>query len=178
MLDLVFVLAIAAIVTALAVPHGRAGIDRARGLAAARYLAARMALARAQAVSQGATVALQFDDGEGDMRFATFVDGNGNGVRARDIEAGVDWPLDPAVQLSDLFPGVVIGLAADTPGTDAVQLGRSTILSFTPSGTATSGTIHVLGRDGTQWAVRVLGATARTRVLRYVSDSADWVEAF
>jgi hypothetical protein len=48
-----------------------------------------------------------------------------------------------------------------------VQLGRTNLLTFTPAGTATSGTIYIRDREGTQWAVRVLGATGRTRVLRY-----------
>ena len=41
---------------------------------------------------------------------------------------------------------------------------------------ATSGTIYLRGRDGSRVAVRVLGATGRTRVLRYVVPTGDWSE--
>jgi hypothetical protein len=51
-------------------------------------------------------------------------------------------------------------------------------MSFTPSGTATSGTIYIRGRDGSQFAVRVLGATGRTRVLRYLPARKEWTDAF
>ena len=63
-------------------------------------------------------------------------------------------------------------------GADPLRIGSSNLLSFTPFGTATPGTIYVRGRDGTQLAVRVLGATARARVLRYVPRTREWVETF
>jgi hypothetical protein len=56
-----------------------------------------------------------------------------------------------------------------------VQLGGSSLLSFTPSGTSTSGTIYILGRDGSQFAVRVLGVTGRVRLLRLDTASEEWV---
>ena len=162
---------------AVAIPQLLATVDRSRGLAAARYLASRMALARAQAVSRSATVALWFE-GEGRaVSFGIIQDGNRNGVRAHDIQLQIDRLIEAPVVLSDLFPGVDIGLAPQTPVTDALQLGGTSILSFTPSGTATSGSVYVRGRDGTQWAVRVLGATGRSRVLRYVPTTREWVNA-
>jgi hypothetical protein len=50
------------------------------------------------------------------------------------------------------------------------------LMSFTPTGTSSSRTLYVRGRDGSQYAVRVLGATGRTRVLRYVSATRAWIE--
>ena len=84
--------------------------------------------------------------------------------------------MGPAL-LSDLFPRVEIGLAPQAPAPEAVQLGGTTILSFTPSGTATSGSVYVRGKDGTQWAVRVLGVTGRVRVLRFEPATGEWVHA-
>jgi hypothetical protein len=104
-------------------------------------------------------------------------DGNGDGVRSADIALRIDRVIEPPVLLADLFPGVAIGLAPQTPATQAVQLGGTSILSFTPMGTATSGSVYVLGRDGTQWAVRVLGVTGRVRLLRYVPSTGGWVSA-
>jgi type II secretory pathway pseudopilin PulG len=166
------------VLLAVAVPQTLTTVDRARGLAAARYLSGRMALARAQAVGRSTTVALRFLAEPTGTSVAVVEDGNRNGVRTYDIALGVDRSTDAPVHLSDLFPGVEIGLTPQTPGTDAVQLGRTDIMSFTPSGTATSGSVYIRGRDGTQWVVRVLGVTGRTRVLRYVPATSEWVHAF
>ncbi len=176
-LDLLFASTAVCVVCAIAIPQTLSTIERSRGLAAARYLAMRMTLARAQAVSRSTTIALRFVEGSQGISVSVFQDGNRNGVRAQDIALQIDRPIDAAVLLSDLFPGVEIGLTPQTPGTDPVQLGGSNILSFTPRGTATSGSVYVRGRDGTQWVVRVLGATARSRVLRFVPTSGEWVYA-
>ena len=109
--------------------------------------------------------------------FQMFVDDNHNGVRTLDIASRVDRPIDTPVHLSDLFPGVVIGASGDV-GTDPVRIGTTDLLSFTPLGTATPGTVHVLGPDGLQLAVRITGATGRTRVLRYVPSTEQWVDTF
>jgi len=137
-----------------------------------------MALARALAVGRSTTIALRFSLMPGGVEIATLADGNRNGVRTPDIEAGIDRMLDAPIRLADLFPGVGIGLTPQVAGTDPIQLGGTDILSFSPHGTATSGSVYVTGRDGTQWVVRVLGATARTRVLRFVPSSGEWVHAF
>ena len=174
LLEVIFVMAVTVILAGMAVPETMAAVDRSRAWAATRYLASRMALARMQAVGRSATVGLRFADEEG-FGFDTFVDGNRNGVRTGEIASGVDRPLDPLTRLSDLFPGVVIGLSEDDEG-DPVRTGSSSLMSFTPVGTATSGTIYIRGRDGSRFAVRVLGATGRTRVLRYVARTRDWSE--
>ena len=174
---MVFSCTVICIMCAVAIPQTLSTIERARGFAAARYLASRMALARAQAVSRSTTIALRFVEGQTGITITAIRDGNRNGVRARDIDLQIDRPIDTPVRLADLFPGVEIGLTSQTLATDPVQLGGSNILSFTPHGTATSGSVYIRGRDGTQWMVRVLGATGRTRVLRYVLATSEWVYA-
>jgi type II secretory pathway pseudopilin PulG len=176
LIELLFVVGLLTVAAAAAVPQLQASVDTLRGRAAARYLAGRMMLARALAVRDGAAVALRFVDHDNGISFAVFQDGNRNGVRAADIDLGVDRLVEAPVRLGDLFPGTAIALVPGTPAAEAVTLGGSDLLSFTPSGTSTSGTIYIRGRDGTQWAVRVLGATARVRVLRYAPRSGEWVE--
>ena len=144
-------------------------------MAAARYLGGRMVMARTYAVTRSANVALRFTPTDSDATFQMFVDGNGNGVRTADIAGGVDRPLDQAVTLSDLFSGVMIA-AADKA--DPIQIGSANLMSFTPLGTATPGTIFVRGREGLQLQLRVVGATGRTRLLRYDEASGDWVDSF
>jgi hypothetical protein len=92
----------------------------------------------APAVERATTVALYFEvDGRG-TRFSTVEDGNGDGVRATDIEQQIDRVIETPTLLSDLFPGASIGIAPGTPASEALALGGTRILSFTPNGTATS----------------------------------------
>jgi len=177
LIEVLFVTSLIAIVSAMAVPQSLTTIDRVRAAAAARYLASRMAMARSHAVMRSAHVALRFDEGRSGITFRMFVDGNHNGVRTIDIESRVDPPLDAPARLSDLFPGVAIAVS-DEIGSDPLRIGSSNLLSFTPLGTATSGSIYVRGRDGSQFAVRVLGVTGRARVQRYVERTRAWVNSF
>jgi hypothetical protein len=104
------------------------------------------------------------------------LDGNANGVRAQEIASGIDREVRTPVRLEDLFPGVAIALPPGAEGA-ALQLGGTDLLSFTPSGTSTSGSIHLLGRDGSQFAVRVLGVTGRVRLLRFDPGTGAWVDS-
>lgn len=166
---------IVALLTATALPQALATMDHSRATAAARYIAARMARARVQAVARAATVAVRFEEDGTGVRLATFLDGNRNGVGAAEILRGVDTPLDAPVHLGDLFSGVVVG---SSPTGSPLRPGATTLMSFTPVGTSSSNTIYILGRDNTRLAVRVLGVTARTRVLRYDAGAGDWVALF
>jgi hypothetical protein len=154
---------------------GRRGDDRAQG--GLRPGTRTETLARAQAVGRAATVALRFQRDATGIRLSVVVDGNLNGVLAREIDSGTDGPIQAPVRLEQLFPGVVIGMPAESDD-DPVQLGGSEILSFTPAGTATSGTVYLRSRDGSRFAVRVFGVTARVRLLRLDQSSGDWVESF
>ena len=174
---MLFVTALIGILSAIAVPSSLTAVDRARASAAARYLASRMAMARSHAVMRSANVALRFDENGAGITFQMFVDGNRNGVRTHDIAAHVDRPLGAPARLSDLFPGVAIAVSGKA-GSDPLRIGRSNLLSFTSLGTATSGSIYVRGRDGSQFAIRILGATGRVRVQRYVSSTGAWVDSF
>jgi type II secretory pathway pseudopilin PulG len=171
------VAALVLIVCAIAVPELLGSVSRARGLAAARFLAIKAAHARTQAVARSNTVALVFVEQPAGITFRTYVDGNRNGVRAADISRQIDRPIDERVRLFEQFPGVAIAVSARAPFDDPLVLGPSNMLSFSAAGTSSSGSVYVSGRDGTQWAVRVLGATGRTRVLRYDAAIDDWVEA-
>ena len=175
LVDVLFVLSLIAILSAVAVPQSLTAVDRIRAVAAARLLASRMATARAQAVMRSAHVAIRFEEGRSGISFRMFVDGNGNGVRTADIDADVDAPLDAPTLLSDHFPGVAIAVSGSA-GTDAVRLGSTDLLSFTPLGTATTGSIYVRGRDGSQFAVRVLGTTGRARIQRYIERTRTWID--
>jgi Tfp pilus assembly protein FimT len=171
-------MALTLVLGAMAIPGITAGLDRSRAGIAARYVSAQMALARTQAVTRSASVALRFGAVDTGYEFDTFVDGNANGVRARDIEAGLDRRISTAQRLRDQFPTVTIDVRPEVGvGSDPIRIGNSALLVFTPRGTATPGSIYVLGRDGTQFVVRIVGATARTRVQRYNRTRRTWEDA-
>jgi len=182
-LELLLTLAVSVTMTAIALPLTAASLDDLRTGMAARYLAARIGDARLHAVSRSARVALRFDPSDGDYGFAEYRDGNANGVRTADITAGIDAEVSPRRFLRDSFSGVLFGLRAGVPDvdgvqvanvTDGVRLGTARILTLGPDGTATSGTLYLHGR-GSQYAVRILGATGRTRVLRFDPGVQQWI---
>ena len=150
LLEVLFVLALTVVVSAMAVPFALAGLDQSRAAAAATYIAGRLMQARLEAVKRSAFVALQFAEMNGEYWFQTYVDGNGNGVLARDISRGIDRPLGAAEQLDQHFRGVTFGICPSvTPGVpgdpfnpnDHIQIGQATVMSFSANGSSTAGSL-------------------------------------
>ena len=181
LLELLFTLSIAVVLAGITIPVSRAAVDDLQTAAAARYVAGLVFNARMDALKRSRSVGFRFVAAGSDYEFRTFVDGNNNGLRTLDIRSGVDAPLDAAQRLADNFPGVRFGLHAGVPDADGVaagssdglRIGAARILAAGPDGTATSGTLYVQGRRA-QYAVRVLGATARTRVLKFEPGAGTW----
>jgi len=150
---------------------------------AARHLASVLQLTRMEAVRRGAYVALWFQSSAAGVRYASFADGNGNGVRTADIGRAIDTQVSAWESLSDHFTGVTFAIGQGVTDIDSgaslsgdpVRLGGSDVLSFSPTGTATSGTLYLRGRSGLQYALRVLGATGRVRVLRFAAGEGQWL---
>ena len=161
--------------TATALPRMLARLDEARVAGAARYLAARF-----YGHAHGSRHPL---DGGGDAIHrhecrlhlcGVCVDGNGNGVLARDIDHNVDRQLHSPEQLSSQFSGVDFGTlpglpaidaGSPAPGDDPIRFGASNMVSFSALGTSSSGTLYIRGRGDAQYAIRLVGATARVRII-------------
>ena len=180
--ELVFAMSLSLVLVGVALPIGGDALDDMRARGAARYLAGRIGGGRFAAINRSRAVGLRFVAATPDYQFASFIDGNGNGIRTADIQGGIDLGLDAARQLGSDFRGVRFGLVVGIPDVDGVRntspdgvrIGTARILTMSPDGTATSGTLYLeCGRA--QYAVRVLGATGRTRVLKYEQGSASWV---
>jgi type II secretory pathway pseudopilin PulG len=152
------------IIAAASAPPLLTALERSRAQSAARFVFARMMLARARAAAHGNVVALRFAGSPAAAVLTTFVDRNRNGVRAADIAAGVDTEETPGIALQSFFGGVAV-----EPVT-----AEGVLFSFTPLGTSSSGTFYLTGQDGSRFAVRVLGATGRARLLRYLPASGEW----
>jgi len=177
-------MALSIVLLGVAIPIGGDALDDMRTRAAARYLAGRIANSRLGAVNQSRAIGIRFVAAIPDYQFTSYVDGNGNGVRTADIQDGTDVAIEVPRQLGADFRGVRFGLMlgiADVDGAantnpDGVRIGAAKILTMTPDGAATSGTLYVRGAH-VQYAVRVLGATGRTRVLKYEPGSRSWVSS-
>jgi len=109
-------------------------------------------------------------------------DGNRNGVLAADILDGTDTAVGPPEHLIDQFPGVDFGAisgipgaeGSTAPGSDPVRLGAADSVTFTPIGTATSGSLYLRGEPGIQYVLRTYGETGRTRILRFNPRTRTW----
>ena len=180
-IELMFAVAISMTVAAVSIAQTTSAVDELRTAMAARYVAGRIGAARLDAVRRGTSVALRFELAGDDYVYTPVEDGNGNGVRTLDIRAGVDRPLGVAERLRDKFADVRFELGAGVPDADGdnvagdgVRLGSSRLLTLSADGTATSGTLYIRGRRA-QYAVRVLGATGRTRMLQYSPGNRLWL---
>lgn len=183
LIETIFVAGLAVTITAMAVPQLWTGLDDYRAAGAARYIATRLQRTRMEAIVRSAAVGMRFVRIDGGYAYAEFVDGNRNGVLTREIDSGIDRPLRPAERLSAQFTGVDFGTlpnlpaidaGATPPGSDPIRLGRADIATFTPLGTATTGTLYIVGRHGAQYAVRIFGETGKTRLLKFDRRAARW----
>jgi prepilin-type N-terminal cleavage/methylation domain-containing protein len=182
LLEVLVAIAVMAIVAAIALPLAHGSVDRSRTAAAAHYVAGRIAAARFEAAQRSAFVAIRFVEGTTGYSLRTYVDGNGNGVVAPDIASNVDAPLTSEERLDYHFPGVSFGILANVTSidtgqpigsSDPIQIGPSALVSMNPNGSSTSGTLFVRGYAN-QFAVRVLGATGRTRVFEFDFGNTRW----
>jgi type II secretion system GspH-like protein len=183
LVETIFVAGLAVTITAMAVPQLWTGLDDYRAAGAARYIATRLQRTRMEAIARSKAVGMRFLRIDGGYAYAEFVDGNHNGVLTREIDSGIDRPLRPAERLSEQFTGVDFGTLPNVPpidaggtapGSDPIRLGRADIATFTPLGTATTGTLYIVGRHGAQYAVRIFGETGKTRLLKFDRRAARW----
>jgi prepilin-type N-terminal cleavage/methylation domain-containing protein len=202
-LELLIALSVIGIASGVAVASVDRNVSAAREAGAARAFTMRVRQTRLDAIQRSAGVALQFVTSSPPASFRAYVDGNGNGVRTREIASGVDPPLGPVAALEDglghvrfaraegipdvgdddggAAPGGGTEGAAGTAGgsaagvSDAIRLGAAALLSFAPTGSGTSGTIYLRGATR-QFAVRVYGPTGRVRLLEFDGRARVWVE--
>jgi len=185
LVDVVISLAILVIVAAAAVPTLANGLGDQQTRQAARHLAGRLHRARFEALRVNAHVAVVFGDAADGWPLVIARDGNGNGVRRLEVEEGIDPMIAGADRIGTHWSGVSFSVVRSVPGIDGgaalgagedpVRVGTSDLVSFSPLGTATSGTMYLAADGGAQFAVRVMGVTGRVRVLRFDRVVGQWV---
>jgi type II secretory pathway pseudopilin PulG len=160
LVESLMVVALVSVLGGLCVASVSTGTALMREEAAGRFLVMQVRQARQEAVRRAETVGIRFEASEaGAVRFRVYADGNGNGLRTRDIQDGLDTPLGPSRGLEDDFGNVSFGVSGPAPpieaggerldtGDDPIRVGASRILSFSATGRGSSGTLYVCGRGG------------------------------
>ena len=111
---------------------------------------------------------------------------DGDGVLTKDINAGVDPAVTPAIRLSQLGRGLGLGFPPGPPppdpsspqrllsGTDPIRFNQSDLASFSPLGTSTPGSLYLTDGGKRLAVVRVTNKTGRVRVMVYDSVRRVW----
>jgi len=153
----------------------RAAADELRGI---------FRSARAQAIARARNVGIKFTRDGAEWLYATYNDGDGDGIRSDDIRKNVDRLVAGPVRLAQhqniarisLPPVPIVDPDGDDiqPDDEPVQFNRSTICSFSPIGTSTPGSVYLTDGGGGVWCLRVYGPTARVRLLQYNAQRRKW----
>ncbi|HEX7282058.1 MAG TPA: GspH/FimT family pseudopilin [Vicinamibacterales bacterium] len=184
LIDTLVVAALCSTLGAVSVPVIGGALDRERTIIGARVLASQLQRARFEALKRARTVGVRLEVVGDRTRMQLFLDGDGDGLRQVDVDAGIDPPLAPLEFLDQHSRGVSLrinqgitdaGGGSDIPaGADPLRIGNTALLAFSPLGSATSGTLYVAGHRGPQMAIRVFGATGRVRLLTFDAQARQW----
>lgn len=129
--------------------------------------------AKSLAIRRNAYTALRFEERADGVYLRVALDRDYDGVQSRDLRSGVDVYATEGRRLTDLSEvrlGVLPGVPEPPPGrgmldvSDPIRFGRSNMVSFSPLGGATPGTLYFEGH-GLMAAVRVNGGSARVSTL-------------
>lgn len=188
LVELLVLLLVLSIVAALGLPAAFSASAGSRVRLAAAELVTGLRMARSYAVRHNVNVGLKLvATAEGGVSYRLYRDGDGDGVRTRDILGGIDTPAGPertmAVRGSRVGLGFPPGRPPRDPGDprrrlarldDPIRLGRSDIASFSALGTATPGTLYLTDRRHHLVAVRITSMTGRVKVLVYDREREVW----
>lgn len=182
LIELLIVIAIIGLILGVAFPNFHKIQRRIALRAAAGEMRSAFHLVRMRAISHNRNTGLKFLLLNGAWHFATYEDGDRDGVRNDDIAKGIDKLVAPPRVVFSQSRIITIGLPGypfkDPDGDtvkSAVTFNQTLLASFSPLGEATPGTIYITDFDGDLWCVRVYGASAKIRALRYDRDKKRWV---
>jgi hypothetical protein len=174
LLEIVVVAALVMVMAGISVPHLKAYAVEASLMGAARQFKGTFRLARSTAIRLNVYTAIRFEETAGVWRYSVYADGDFDGVQSADIQSGRDWRVAGPFPLDAGTRGVRLGINPRVPaippesgwldpGDDPIRFGAD-MLSFSPLGTATPGTLYIAG-ETRQAAVRVTAGSARVRLL-------------
>lgn len=185
--ELLMVLLVIVLILSISIPYMAGMISRGKVRAAAREITALFRAARFEAVSKRKYIGFEFLKKEDGYHFRKIQDGNANGIRKSDINKGVDIPLDGDWQIRNRYGNIDFSILTGKPikkippGTgiienpdDPIKFGRSDIISFSPSGHASSGSIYISDEKSHMMGIVVFGPTVRIRVWDYDYEQSLW----
>ncbi|MBI2215569.1 MAG: prepilin-type N-terminal cleavage/methylation domain-containing protein [Acidobacteria bacterium] len=175
LVELLTVIAIVGLMLAISIPSLN-DISKKRELrAASAELRSIFRRVRSRAVARNSNSAVKFRRIGGVWHYGFIDDGDGDGVMNDDIASGVDPVVAPFREVFGSTGKVRIGLpdvpvrdaesgGIVTPDASPVRFNRSTLCSFSPTGSATPGSIYLTDGAHGAAAVVVYGATGKVRL--------------
>jgi len=189
LVEVVVTVALLTIILAVTLP----GLTEARRAAAlggaSRRLQGLLFRCRAVAILNAQACALVFERrDDGTWRCFIAQDGDGDGIRRRDINRLVDPVVSEVVffETGEAGLGILKGEFVPDPSgrgrlrgnlDDPVRAGRGDIITFTPRGTATPASIYLTDHHARMRVLRVYGGTGRVISRVWRSGWPKWREA-
>lgn len=187
LVEVLVVLGLVSIGLLVAVPALAQLRDAGRAGAGARHMAGAFQEQRWKSVAQHKTRGFLFERIGSGWAWLEVEDGNGNGLRTSEVRRGTDRTLAGPNRLESLVERVTLGFPPGgpypevPPGTgtlsstdDPIQFGRSDLVSFSPVGNSSSGTLYVTDGKEALYGVVLFGPSVRVRVWRYIPRERRW----
>jgi hypothetical protein len=188
LIETALVLALMALSLMVTVPSVATLRNGARLSAGAREMAMTFQALRWKSVTTNNVRGVLFEADDTGWYWYEVLDGNGNGLRTAEVRNGKDVTVSGPHRIEDRISGVQLGFPAldEIPripprnGTlddvaDPVKFGVSNLVSFSPLGRSSSGTIYLTDGNKGLYAVVVFGPTVRVRVWRYNAATGNWI---
>lgn len=185
LIELLIVVAIIGLMVVVSVPSFRTLQKRAAVRTAAGEIRGIFHLARSRAIATGRYTALKFHDAGDTWTWNLYEDGDHDGVRSADIKKGIDRKISgphgilphdgtirvamPHFALPDPDTSKALG-----PKATPVRFGKAKLVSFSPRGSSSSGSIFMTDGHRLVAVVRVFGPTGRIRTMIYDPSTAEW----
>jgi type II secretory pathway pseudopilin PulG len=186
LIEAIGALAVFGMLVAWVVPIAGRVIADAHAAAAAREFAVLFQALRWNSVNQNRHVGLFFEPVGSTWQWWEVRDGNGNGLRSAEIGNGTDVKTSGPHRVEAAHRGVRLGFPVGRTiplippqrgvlsGSDPIRFGRSDLISFSPRGRSSSGTLFVTDGRHRLYGVRLYGAATRIRVWRWDDGEMRW----
>lgn len=185
LIEIVFVLLVISLLTAALAPPIRSMASDLRLRLAAAEVAGALYRARSEALLLGVPVGIRFVTAGQRVSYRLFRDGDGDGVRKRDVLAGIDLPIGPSRRIGHLGRDIAFGFPPEPPPfdpagkpltrlDDPIRFNRSDTASFSPLGVSTPGSVYLTDHRKGAVVIRLHGRTGKVRTLRWRPDEGVW----
>lgn len=186
LIEILVALAIAALAIIVAVPATASLRMKGRCAAGARHMASLFRRLRFESVAIRKHRGAWFHEVNGNWVWSLVEDGNGNGLRTAEVRSGTDITLSGPYRLEDRISPVHPGFPPGSypkvpPGTgalgnldDPVKFGSSDIVSFSPIGRSSSGSLYLTDGAKNLYAVVLFGPSTRVRIWRFDRKEGRW----